>query len=261
MSLGDNFSGYSIVGVDSSYFRWFGFSIVQGQWPLSAEDAIISKELADQLQIQLGDQIHSSHGSSQGEEHNHHPLRVSGIFDAERYIDRQTIFVQNEAFLEMHHSENVSYTSLLLKLKSKSALLMLPRVIDARNDEQGAFPVFIFGQLEKQWTPILNRISNWSILFVIVLMLIHWAYILSVFRYERIGVELMHIKKQSALRSGTAFFGAYILTVIVGILCFFALANALPFIKYSGIELSLLILLVFIELVSAVYLSKIIHND
>ena len=144
IALGDNVQGHPLVGTDSSYYPWFGLTLKEGHLPAASGEVVLDADLADQLQVSIGSSLTSAHGSdSRGESHEH-PLQVVGIVDAKRSADKNALFTVPQTYWTLHHSPEPSYTSVMLKLKSKSAMLMLPNIISQRTDEQGAFPVFIF---------------------------------------------------------------------------------------------------------------------
>ena len=81
----------------------------------------------------------------------------------------------------------------MLKLKSKAAMLMLPNIISQRTDEQGAFPVFIFGQLQKQWEPTIDQATRWSWIIAAGVMLLFIAYISNMYHSERNTIAFCEI--------------------------------------------------------------------
>jgi putative ABC transport system permease protein len=231
ISLGDNFEGYPIVGVESNYFNWFGIDFVEGTQPATEAQIVLSSKVANEMGISIGDEIHSAHGSdSRGESHDHHHLTVVGIFRAQRPSDENSLFVTPSAYWGLHNSDNKSVTSILLKLKSKSALLMLPNVIAQRENEQGAFPVFIFGQLQKQWEPILVSIRSYSRLFSIVVYLLFIGYLGTIGRQEKPTIAYLKLIKASNLKVFAWAFGLILIFAVLGIvLSFIALPLVFDF--------------------------------
>ena len=163
VSLGDSWRSYPIIGVDTNYFSWFGMTCTAGRFPETIDEIVISSTLAAQLDVALGDHLHGTHGGDEhGESHDHHHLDVVGIFEAPRYSDQNALFTLNGAYAAMHGQEadNGETTALIMKLRSKSALVMLPGIISNRSNEQGAFPAFIYNSLKAQWAPTL---SKWTV--------------------------------------------------------------------------------------------------
>lgn len=226
ISLGDNIGGIPVVGTDSNYYDWFGIHFEEGTRPQNANDIAVSAALAAQHNYILGTTVHTAHGSdSRGETHAHHELQISGIFTAERAADEQSYFVTKDAYLGMHNSDNKEFTSLLVKLKSKSGLLMLPGVISKRTNEQGAFPVFIFGQLQKQWQPLLDRATLYGQVISAFVGLLFVAFLYFIGMTERSTVQLLRIKGVKMSRIFSATYGLYLFAGLVGALCGLLLFN------------------------------------
>ena len=234
ISLGDYFKEASIVGVDTSYYTWFDFELVEGRIPENEHDLYISLDFAQKHGLSIGDAVHSSHGASGGENHDHHHLSVCGIFKAKRTADNQAVFVLPEAYQELHGVENKDVTSILVKLKTKSAMLMLPGVFKSRENEQGAFPVFIFAQLQKQWEPTLHRILSYSNILGIVLSIVFIAYLVVLAKEERMTINMLRLKKISAVTQGTSVFGLYFISAFTGMAFVFLL---LPYVFDTTISI------------------------
>ena len=220
VSMGDNISGYPLIGTSEAYFDWMNIALVEGRLPESDEDVVVSAELAEELGLKIGSHLHSSHGSeSNGESHDHHHLNIVGLIKAERTADGKAFFTTTGAYYGMHEGRGQGeVTALMLRLKSKSALVMLPRLFEKRTDEQGAFPVFIFAQLQKQWTPALEKMKQYSIAIPLVLLLM-FAFILSYLGgTERPARSFLRLQKHS---SNTVFLmtqGLSVLAVLIGAL-------------------------------------------
>jgi len=216
ISLGDNIEGIPVVGVEANYFDWFGIHFEQGNRPLNANEIVVSAALAAQHNYVLGATVHTAHGSdSRGEAHAHHDLLISGIFTADRTADEQSYFVTNAAYSGMHDADNKDFTSLLMKLQSKSGLLMLPGVISKRANEQGAFPVFIFGQLQKQWQPTLDQATFYGKLLSLFVALLFIAFLYFIGMTENSTVQLLRVK---GIKRTTAFLATYGLYLFAGLL-------------------------------------------
>ncbi|MDA7722619.1 ABC transporter permease [Schleiferiaceae bacterium] len=235
ISLGDNIEGIPVVGTDSNYFDWFGITFDQGKQPTNPDEIAVSTVLAMRNNLSLGAALHSSHGSdSRGATHAHHDLKVVGIFNAERSADEQAYFVTNAAYAGMHSSVKEEFTSLLMKLKSKSGLLMLPGVISKRTNEQGAFPVFIFGQLQKQWQPTLDRAAIYGRMVSIFVALLFIGFLFFIGMTERSTVLLLRIKGISKSVVFTATYGLYIFSGLLGLIA------GLTLFDIMGLSLSLM---------------------
>ena len=236
ISLGDNIHGFPLVGTDHNYYRWMGINLVEGAFPESPYEIAVPSKLAKTLDIGLGDELHTSHGNdARGEKHEHHMLTVTALTAGERPSDNEVFFTTGDAYTFMHDGlNNGSVTSLMLKLKSKSALLMLPRLLDNRPDEQGAFPVFIFAQLQKQWEPTLRNIRTWGQIVPIGIgvVFVSFAYFLG--GTQREALAFLRIRKTSLITIFFALYGLIILSGLIGILVTYPLMNI--FLDESGMR-------------------------
>ncbi len=218
IALGDNVQGHPLVGTDSSYYPWFGLILKEGHLPAASGEVVLDAALADQLQVGIGSSLTSAHGSdSRGESHEH-PLQVVGIVEAKRSADKSALFTVPQTYWTLHHSAEPSYTSVMLKLKSKAAMLMLPNIISQRKDEQGAFPVFIFGQLQKQWQPTIDQATRWSWIIAAGVMLLFLAFISNLYHSERNTIAFLRNHHGSTASIFVEVFGNVVALMILGLL-------------------------------------------
>ncbi len=230
ISLGDNIMGYPLVGTSNEYYDWMNVELVKGTLPIGQEDIVLDVKLANTLNLQIGDTLKSSHGASTGETHNHH-LQITGLIRAERTADQTCFFTTVNAYYGMHGTKHIKdITTLMLRLKSKSALVMLPRIFDNRPDEQGAFPVFIFAQLQKQWTPVLEDLENYSIIIPTVLLFMFCLVLLYLGNTEWITKRFMLIQKVSSTNILMYCHGLALFMVLLGsLLSYIILKSAFTF--------------------------------
>ncbi|MEL0146458.1 MAG: ABC transporter permease [Schleiferiaceae bacterium] len=218
IALGDNVQGHPLVGTDSSYYPWFGLILKEGHLPAASGEVVLDAALADQLQVGIGSSLTSAHGSdSRGESHEH-PLQVVGIVEAKRSADKSALFTVPQTYWTLHHSAEPSYTSVMLKLKSKAAMLMLPNIIGQRTDEQGAFPVFIFGQLQKQWQPTIDQATRWSWIIAAGVILLFIAYISNLYHSERNTIAFLRNHHRNTASIFVQVFGNVMVLMILGLL-------------------------------------------
>src|SRR5210317_1017998 len=218
LSMGDKINGHPLVGVEDGYYEWFGITLLEGHYPKGPHDLVLAENLATSLGIELGNELQSSHGSDARGEGHAHPLKVVGIIKANRPSDQDCFFTTNEAYLDLHHQSERTYTSLLLRLKSKSAMLMLPATIAKRADEQGAFPVFVFGQIQKQWEPTLLKARKFGTILGIVMALLYLAMMWNIAGNERSTQAYLATLKWTNGKKILAAFGLYSLFGFFGLL-------------------------------------------
>jgi hypothetical protein len=120
----------------------------------------------------------------------------------------------------MHNNKGKGdITALMLRLKSKSALVMLPRVFDQRPNEQGAFPVFIFAQLQKQWTPTLATMKKYSVIVPVILLLMFALIVAYLNGTEKESTRFYTLQKLPGfeifwLQQGLSIFAVFVGTVL-----------------------------------------------
>jgi len=217
-ALGDNIQGYPIVGTDSNYFDWMNISLEEGRLPSTSGEIVVSKLVANRLGLHLGDHLHSSHGSdANGEAHDHHHLTLVGFIKADRAADNESFFVPTAAYYDMHSGKGKGkVTALMLRLKSKSALVMLPRVFETRPNEQGAFPVFIFAGLQKQWAPTLEKMRTWGMLVPLAIAILFVAFMYFLARTEREARSFLVQLKTPRMLRYLSLYGLPILFALFG---------------------------------------------
>ncbi len=217
IALGDNVQGHPLVGTDSSYYPWFGILLKEGHFPSISGEVVLDAALADQLKVGIGASLTSAHGSdSRGESHEH-PLKVVGILEAKRSADQSALFTVPQTYWTSHHSVEKSYTSVMLKLKSKAAMLILPNIISERPDEQGAFPVFIFGQLQKQWQPTIDQSTRWSWIIAAGVILLFITYISNMYHSELNTIAFLRNHHGNTASIFIQVFGNVVVLMLLGL--------------------------------------------
>lgn len=90
LALGDNVEGFRIVGTTTGYLEMYGAELAQGTlWDYEFE-VVVGADIASELGIELGSELVTSHGLSQGgHSHEDHPLRVVGkLYRTGTVLDR-----------------------------------------------------------------------------------------------------------------------------------------------------------------------------
>jgi len=181
ISIGDNYKGYKIVGTTVGFVDLYKTSLKDGVLFNEASEVVIGNAVAENLNLNIGDTFHSSHGMLENaiESHDDHPLKVVGILKpTQNAIDRlivtnlETIWHVHEHQSENnnldHNHDNEDITALLLKFKNKRGLLFLPRSINENTNFQAALPKYQLDKLFK-FTAIGTKAITWialAILFV-----------------------------------------------------------------------------------------------
>lgn len=110
MALGDSHRGYPVVATTSAYFDHFQYGeqqalvLAQGQRFADDHDVVLGAEVVARLGYKLGDQVVLAHGDGALEENDHdeHPLVVSGILAPTGTPVDRSLHVSLEAMDEVH---------------------------------------------------------------------------------------------------------------------------------------------------------------
>ncbi|MEZ5654875.1 MAG: ABC transporter permease [Sphingobium sp.] len=177
LALGDNFDGYRIVGTDQSFLSLYGAGIAQGRSFSAPSEAVMGATVARNTGAKLGQKFVGSHGlaESEGEEHEHAPLTVTGILTptgtvADRLILTSVETVWDVHGIEHHHEHGSGHegdthdehehahhhdheeephgreglqpevTALLIRYRNAAAALRLPSMINRQTEMQAASP-------------------------------------------------------------------------------------------------------------------------
>ncbi|WP_424962047.1 ABC transporter permease [Ekhidna sp.] len=173
LSLGDSYQGYRIVGTTNAYAELYEANLAKGEWFEKEMTATVGATIAKNLGIQIGDQLESAHGLSEGAGgHEEHPFTVVGIMESSGSVLDQLILVSVQSVWEVHGSheehdheeggdhhelvsldrlglevtkeqlENEDITSLLIKYRSPMAAVQLPRIVNGTSNLQAASPPY-----------------------------------------------------------------------------------------------------------------------
>ena len=103
LSLGDSHKGYRIVGTTRAYAEHYQASLKEGQWALEHMGAVVGANVAEQLQLSLGDELESAHGLSEGgDTHEAYPFEVVGRLAPTGKVIDDLILVSVQSVWEVH---------------------------------------------------------------------------------------------------------------------------------------------------------------
>ena len=173
LSLGDSYQGYRIVGTTKAYPDLYEVDLAKGEWFGEEMTATVGAAVAKKLGIEIGDQLESAHGLSEGAGgHEEHPFTVVGIMETSGSVMDQLILVSVQSVWEVHSSHeehdheeggdhhelvkldrlglevtneqlaNEDITSLLIKYRSPMAAVQLPRIVNGTSNLQAASPPY-----------------------------------------------------------------------------------------------------------------------
>lgn len=139
IGLGDNYSGFRIVGTIPEFFdlkrrgskeqpETALFSMAEGGVFKNDFDAVIGSLVANQTGLKLGDTFHSSHGliSLPGtEDHEQFPYTVVGILEPTGTANDHAVFCSLESVWHVHDAENRNHNQTETKRETTAVLLQL----------------------------------------------------------------------------------------------------------------------------------------
>jgi putative ABC transport system permease protein len=161
LAFGDNYSGFRIVGSETSYIEHYGASLQQGRLFEKSFEVVLGSEVAQKMQLSLGDTFVGTHGDAEeGHVHDEHPYVVVGILESTgKVIDNLTV-CSIESVWAVHdehdhdheaddhvHEISSEITAVLIKFKSKMGLVTWPRLIPQNTKMQGALPAIEINRL------------------------------------------------------------------------------------------------------------------
>lgn len=172
MSLGDSYLGYRIVGTTGNYPELYNATLREGEWFGLPMTATVGAGVAEELGLEIGDELESSHGLSEGAGgHEEHPFKIVGILESSGSVIDQLILVSIQSVWEVHGEhpshepmqnevdemvrleklglevtreqlEEKEITALLIQYRSPMAAIQLPRTVNSTSNLQAASPPY-----------------------------------------------------------------------------------------------------------------------
>ena len=172
LAFGDNYRGFKIVGTNIDYLNKYNAKITKGKLFDKNFEVVVGSEVAQKLNLKIGDTFHGSHGDAkEGEVHEHIDYKISGITAPTGSVIDNLILSNIQSVWQMHdthedenpahgeeghvHSEeehhhdqvdmtldepNMEITAVLLKFRNKMGIVMWPRIIAQNTKMQAASP-------------------------------------------------------------------------------------------------------------------------
>lgn len=181
LSFGDNYKSYRIVGTNQDYPEFFDAEIESGRLWEGPLEATVGYRAAADLDLKVGSTFVSSHGLlDEVHTHDNAVFAVVGILSPNNSVIDQLILTSTESIWKVHadehhdhsdheghdheghdheghdhsahdHAEHSSedreITSMLVKFRSKMAMMRLPRMINESTDMQAALPAIEVNRL------------------------------------------------------------------------------------------------------------------
>lgn len=109
LAFGDNYLGYKIVGTTPNYLSKFGAKIEKGYLFENDFEVVIGKNIAEKLNIKIGDQFFGSHGDAkEGEKHTEFAYKVVGIASKTGKVIDNLILSNIKSVWAIHDNHEVS---------------------------------------------------------------------------------------------------------------------------------------------------------
>ncbi|WP_338378137.1 FtsX-like permease family protein [uncultured Flavobacterium sp.] len=116
LAFGDNYRGFKILGTTPDYLEKYGTKIAEGKLFEHNFDVVIGNDIAQKLNIRVGDKFFGSHGdAAEGEVHENEAYTVVGITEKTGKVVDNLILCNIPSVWQMHgsheehnHDEDVS---------------------------------------------------------------------------------------------------------------------------------------------------------
>jgi putative ABC transport system permease protein len=106
LAYGDNFVGFKIVGTTPDYLEKYQAKIAEGKVFEHNFEVVIGADVAEKLNLKLGDTFKGTHGSAaEGEVHDHGEYIVVGIASKTGKVIDNLILSNIPTVWQMHHEE------------------------------------------------------------------------------------------------------------------------------------------------------------
>ena len=180
LAFGDNYRGYKILGTTHDYLTKFKAKVSDGRLYEKNFEVVVGSEIAQKLNISVGDEFFGSHGDAEeGEVHENYAYKVVGIATYTGKVVDNLILCTIPTVWQMHHGHeenpahgeeghvheegeheheheeadltldepNMEITAVLLKIRNQMAKLTWQRVIPQNTKMQAVSPAFEVNRL------------------------------------------------------------------------------------------------------------------
>ncbi len=219
LSLGDSYRGYRIVGTETKILNWYNADIAEGDLWKRDFEVVLGANVADKLNLRIGDKFKSSHGLDDAEDLEHedaHSLEVKGILARTGSTIDQLILTTPQTYWHIHdhddshehdhdmavenapirslleEDEEQAITNVLIKFKGKNfQALNLQRNINENTDMQAATPAIEITRLFSLMRTGEKALSILAIVIIIVSALSVFISLFSSLRERKYELALM----------------------------------------------------------------------
>ncbi len=165
VALGDNFSGYRIVGTNADYLKLYNGTLASGRIFNAPMEAVAGSEVAAKRSLKINDRIVGAHGLVSSDDlHKDFPYTIVGILAPSGTVLDRLVLTPVESVWRVHeHPEpddksevekqkehpGKEITALLVSYRSPLATATLPRMINQSSAMQAASPATELARLIK----------------------------------------------------------------------------------------------------------------
>ena len=177
LSLGDNFSGFRIVGTEPHFASFYQIPTGDSLPHLHPFDCLLGSAVARETGLEVGDNFASAHGlDGQSDDLHEHSFRVVGILPPSGTTTDRLIFTPLASIWQVHdhnpdtddHAHDHDHdhdheharteppipadaevTAILLRFRNNMGLLNMPRYINEKTPMQAALPAIEVNRLYK----------------------------------------------------------------------------------------------------------------
>lgn len=103
LAFGDNYKGYKILGTTPDYLEKYGAKISKGEIFEKNFEVVVGGEMAQKLNLKVGDEFFGSHGdAAEGEVHDHYSYKIVGIAEVTGRVIDNLILCTIPSVWQMH---------------------------------------------------------------------------------------------------------------------------------------------------------------
>ena len=187
LAYGDSYQGYRILGTTEAYLKKYDAVLREGRLFSESMQATIGSSIAKKTGLQIGDTFFGTHGEVKGGHvHEDHPYTVVGILQSTNTVLDNLVLTKLESVWQVHaqpkteqfpldtlhaaqpdtelghghdgiqdheqsasavNADSMEITALLLKCKTKIAILNIPRIINEQTNMQAVLPTLEINRL------------------------------------------------------------------------------------------------------------------
>ncbi len=157
LALGDNYENFRIVGTTHLYPKHYKATLAKGKfWDENKPfEATLGADVAQKLNLKLGDSFVGSHGLAKNNDHQHAENKyvVVGILNVTNSVIDKLIFTNIESIWKSHENHTQENTPkqitawLVLQYANNYSAIQLPRVVQAEGNLQSAQPALEIHQV------------------------------------------------------------------------------------------------------------------